>query len=126
MASPDVAPLIAKDFVYLKIDVERALGGKELHEKRIAGAAAKDGTDPKLSSGIPWFVFLDAQGTLLADSNGPKGNIGFPAQPEEIDHFTKMLQQVAVHLTADDIATIQRSLAPKPKSEAKSSPGSAY
>ena len=31
------------------------------------------------SGGIPWFAILDAQGKALATSDGPGGNIGYPA-----------------------------------------------
>jgi hypothetical protein len=52
-------------------------------------------------SGVPFFVFLNDQGKKLADSNALPGgqNIGYPAKPEEITAFQKLLKQTAPRLT---------------------------
>ncbi|MBP8300121.1 MAG: DUF255 domain-containing protein [Planctomycetes bacterium] len=107
MARPEIAALLGKDFVDTKIDNDRMVGGKDVYTAQLAAAQQKAG-------GIPWFVFLDHDGKLLAHSNGPKGNTGFPAQPEEIEHFVAMLKSVKVNLTDADIATLAASLQPKP------------
>ena len=60
--------------------------------------------------GIPWFVILDAEGKELADSNGPKGNIGCPNTDEEIGVFIDIARKVRVTLTDDDLALLKRSL----------------
>lgn len=106
MARPEIAALLAKDFVDLKIDVDRAVGAKAIQERF-----------PKSSDqGIPWFAFLDADGKTLADSNGAKGrNVGFPASEDELAHFATMLGAARVHLTQDDVAALLASLAPKKK-----------
>ena len=106
MARPEVAALLARDFVCLEIDTERTVGGQELLERR----------RQKRGDGIPWFQFLDAQGKELACSSGPQGNTGFPASDEEIAWFGEMLKLGAPRLTAEDRATLQRSLvAQRPK-----------
>ena len=51
------------------------------------------------------------QGQRARDSDGPKGNIGFPAEPEEIAHFVTMLNKVKQSLTTDDIAFLAKSTA---------------
>jgi thiol-disulfide isomerase/thioredoxin len=107
MAQPEIAALLSKDFVDTKIDNDRMVGGKDVYQAQLAAAGQKEG-------GIPWFVFLDQDGKLLAHSNGPKGNTGFPAQPEEIEHFVAMLKSAKVNLTDADIATLAASLQPKP------------
>lgn len=99
MASKDVAPVLAKEFVSLKLDYDRFPGAKEI-EKRFA----------KQEQGLPWFVFLDAEGKPLIHSTGPNGNVGFPAKPEEIAYFKTMLEKVRKNLTADDIAFLVTSL----------------
>ena len=100
MASKDVAALLGKEFIELKIDVDRTVGGQEVLARF-----------PKSKKGgIPWFVLLDAQGNLLADSNGPKGNVGFPYQPDEVEHFVGMLQKSAKRLAPEEIAALKRSL----------------
>lgn len=102
MARPEVAALLAKDFVELKIDVDRMKGGKDVMLRY-------RGTE---EGGIPWFCFLDANGESLADSGAGKANLGCPYSPEEIATFGKLLKQVARHLTDEDIAKLQRSLEP--------------
>jgi hypothetical protein len=47
-------------------------------------------------------------------SDGPKGNVGFPAAPEEIEHFVAMLKKTARKLTEADIKAIEASLQPTP------------
>jgi thiol-disulfide isomerase/thioredoxin len=102
MAREDIQPLLAKDFIDIKIDVDRMTGGKEVSKRLKAGR------------GIPWFAFLDPKsGEAIVTSDGPKGNVGFPAAPEEIEHFMAMLKKAAPNLTAVDRATIQSSLIPK-------------
>lgn len=104
MARPEVASVLAKEFITLKIDEDRMLGGKELL------AAARAAAGLKESGGIPWIVLYDAAGAALANSEGPKGNIGFPYQPDEIEFFTAMLKKACAKLTLDDIAALAKSL----------------
>ena len=104
MAQPDVAPLLAKDFVDLKIDTDRMKGGAEMLKAQRVAAGLKE------TGGIPWFVFFDADGKVLASCEGPEGNIGFPAQDAEIAHFGKMLELARVKLTDADIAALRESL----------------
>ena len=104
MAKPEISAILAKAFVDVKIDTDRMTGGQALLDGHSAG---KNG-------GIPWCEILAADGTALVNSNGPKGNIGFPAQSEEIAWFVEMLKKSGAKLSHDDIATLERSLAAKP------------
>ena len=99
MASKDVAPLLAREFVSVKLDFDRAKGAKEIQKRYIDA-----------EQGLPWFAFLDGDGKALIHSTGPKGNTGFPAQPDEIAHFKTMLQTVKKRLTDEDIAFLVTSL----------------
>ena len=99
MASPNVAPVLAKEFVSLKIEADRMVGGKEILKRYQAN-----------EGGIPWFVFLDGDGTALVNSDGPKGNVGFPAAPHEIAHFRAMLERAQRKLSDADIAALIASL----------------
>ena len=109
MASTEVAPILTKGFIDLKIDTERTVGGNEMMTAMIATAA---GSRPgaKTGGGIPWFVFLDSSGSLLADSDGEEGNIGFPSQPAEIDVFVAMLKKSGAKLSAVEIDQLRRTL----------------
>jgi len=103
MAKPEVAALLGKDFVDVKIDNDRMTGAKEIYEAQLKAAGQKE-------SGIPWFVFVDGDGKLLAHATGPKGNVGFPYQPEEVEHFGTMLKAAQKNLTDAEIATLVQML----------------
>jgi thiol:disulfide interchange protein len=105
MRQPEVAERLAKDFVDLKIDQDRMQHGAEL-KKRFPASE---------KGGIPWFAFLDGDGRVLADSVGSKGNVGFPAAPEEIAHFRAMLDKVRVGISPADVDWLVKSLEPKKK-----------
>jgi thiol-disulfide isomerase/thioredoxin len=104
MAKPEIAPVLGKEFVDVKIDTDRTIGGQDV--------MAKYNKDAK-NSGIPWFVFVDADGKAIADSTGAKGNIGFPAAPEEIEHFGSMLSKSAKKLSPAEIKGLLESLKAK-------------
>lgn len=103
MAEPEVAAVLGKEFVDVKIDNDRMNGAKAVYERQLAAAGVKAG-------GIPWFVLLDADGKQLAQANGPGGNVGFPQQDEEIAHFVAMLKAARQHLTDEDIAFLEQDL----------------
>jgi thioredoxin-related protein len=100
LAREDIAPIVGREFVDVKIDLSRMSGADEILKKYNPGA----------SGGIPWFAFLDGKGTAIATSDGPRGNIGYPATPEEIDHFVGMLKKVARRLEPAQIGAIEAAL----------------
>jgi thioredoxin-related protein len=105
LARRDVNDTLRKDFVEVKIDMDRMPGAKEV----LARFNAKG------EGGIPWFVILDAKGKAIITSDSEKGNIGFPADEHEIAYFVKMLEASKRKLTEADIAQLRKSLAPAPK-----------
>lgn len=103
LSREDVSAAMGKDFVDLKIDQDRMTGGKELFRR-----FKKD------EAGIPWFAIVNpATGTATSTSDGEKGNVGFPAAPEEIAHFMKMLEGSRKNMSEADIAALKRSLEKK-------------
>ncbi len=100
MASKNVAPILARHFTIQKIDTDRNVGGKEM----LARLRKSD------DGGIPWFVFLDAEGKALVTSNGPDGNVGCPYTDEEIAAFTGMLSKAAPSISEDELETLRKSL----------------
>jgi thiol-disulfide isomerase/thioredoxin len=102
LAQPQIGAILEKDYVCVKIDEDRMIGGKELLTKEGAGAKV----------GIPWLAIEDASnGTVLATSEREKGkNIGFPSDPAEIEHFAKMLKTTSTRLSDMDILTVEKSL----------------
>jgi hypothetical protein len=62
--------------------------------------------------GIPWCAILDADQNVLATSDGPDGNIGFPSkeEPTGIEHFLKMLRDSRIRLTDADLEKLRAAL----------------
>jgi thioredoxin-related protein len=100
MAQPEIAAILDRDFVIAQVDVDRMTGGKEIQKRY----------QPATSGGIPWFAILDAQGKSLVTSDGPKGNIGYPAAPEEIDHFLAMVKGQGRRIDAHQLDQLRKSL----------------
>ena len=100
MASKKVAPILAKDFVDVKIDIDRMIGGKDLISR----------FRPEGSSGIPWFAFLSPEGKTIATSEGAKGNLGCPYTKEEIAAFKLILAKVAHRITPKELDLITSKL----------------
>jgi hypothetical protein len=100
MARPEIAAILDRDFVIAQVDVDRMAGGKDVMNNRRP--------DPK--GGIPWFAILDSSGKSLASSDGPGGNIGYPAQPKEIDHFLAMIKGQARRIDDTKLAELRKSL----------------
>lgn len=107
MAKPEIAKALNKDFVDLKIDTDRMVGGDELLKKY----CEKQG-------GIPWFAFVSAADEVVTNSDGPKGNVGYPSEDFEIEHFAAMLEQTK-RFTKDQITTLTESLVADRKSREK-------
>ena len=105
MATPAVAAILSKAFVDVKIDTDRMTGGE---------AMLKTHSDGK-NGGIPWCEFINAEGKALVNSNGPEGNIGFPAQTAEITWFGEMLKKSGAKLSTEDQVALQLSLAASSK-----------
>ena len=85
--------LIARDYVVVNVDTSDN-GGEKLIE-RLRGRI-----DP-----APWLAILNSSGKTLATSDGPDGNIGYPADPEGFAHLSRMLRKTSQRL---DGAAIQQ------------------
>jgi hypothetical protein len=98
----DQHELIEKDYVVMKflevIDTNAFELAKELPMKP--------------GDGIPWMAITEPDGTILATSDGPLGNIGFPSELESRRHFREMLDRTAQRLTADERDRLIQSLEP--------------
>jgi thiol-disulfide isomerase/thioredoxin len=108
LAKPEVAALLSKDFVDLKIDVDRTVGGKEEFAAELKRAEPKV-ADPE-HFGIPWIAFLDGEGKQVAVGHTEKGNLGCPVTKDEIETFVAMLGKARVKLTDADVTALRDSL----------------
>lgn len=96
-----IAPILAKNFEILEIDQANLEGGSALR-LQLAG--------PNPAGGVPWYAIVDKSGKVLTTASGPKGNIGYPAEPEGIVHFMKMLRVSAPTLTEKEFAVMEEKL----------------
>jgi serine/threonine-protein kinase len=101
LARPEIQPIMARDFVDANVHLDRMNRSLELEGRFVEKPAQQ---------GIPWIAILDSQGKVLITSNGKNGNIGYPGQPEEIDHFMKMLRSSAKTITPEEMKTIESTL----------------
>lgn len=98
--SAEVGSLIADNYVVANLVVKE----EEVEKKRLEHPGGGElmnrwgGAD----SGLPFYVFLDANGNKIADSNAmPEGkNIGFPYTRDEIERFMGLLDKTAPRLNA--------------------------
>ena len=92
-----------ENYILVKIDQDRMVGGKKF------AAKIRDNKP----GGIPWFVMLDPQGNKLITSDGPDGNVGFPVQPNEVDHFINMIKKTALKIKPQQLETLKNELMKK-------------
>jgi hypothetical protein len=95
-----VQALLERDYVELKIDVDRYAHGAEV-AGRLRG---------ERGGGIPWIVITDSAGKELVTSDSPQGNIGCPVEPHEVSWFMDMLRKTRQTLSDGDLVTIKRTL----------------
>ena len=92
--------VFSRDYVDLKLDTLRMTHGEEVANRYL----------PEGSNGVPWMVILDASGKVLSTGVGPGGNIGYPYEPAEVDHFLAMLASTKQRLSDDDLQTVRAGL----------------
>ena len=97
LAHPDVAPIVERHLVVLKIDQEKMAGGESLRKQFDKG-----------SGGVPWYVILDGDGKELISANNDGQNIGYPAREQEMEHFIAMLDKACPNITDEEKATVRR------------------
>ena len=93
--------LIGLDYIDLKIDTVRTTNGQAVADRLRSGHSG---------GGIPWMVILNADGKQLVTSDGPRGNIGYPSEPHEIEYFVAMLNQTRHNLSDAQVKTLERQL----------------
>lgn len=103
LARPEIGVILTRDFVVLKVDVDRMTSGKDVMKKY----------RPEEPGGIPWFTVLDAKGDKLATSDlleGQNKNVGYPAEPKEINAFMSMVEGQARRIEPGQIAELRKEL----------------
>lgn len=97
--APETARVIADNFIVVNLTVQERTADKKRLENPGGEALLDewDGTD----AGLPFYVFVNAAGEKIADSNVMKdgSNVGFPATDEEVEAFAGLLDATAPRLT---------------------------
>ena len=99
LADEKMKPIVERSFVVVHLDVMESDDKKKL-ENAGGGEVMLDlgGKD----AGLPFTAILDEEGKLIVNSHEKKdepSNIGYPAAPNEIAHFLKMLKDGAPKMT---------------------------
>jgi thiol-disulfide isomerase/thioredoxin len=106
---PDIKPVFEKYFVPVKLVMGENAPNKSLENAGADALARKLG-----GPGFPFSAFLDAQGNLIVNSNrAGSGNIGFPAEPVEVDWFIQMVKKAAPKISAADLKALETPLRTK-------------
>jgi RNA polymerase sigma factor (sigma-70 family) len=95
--------VLAPNYVFVEIDRGRFAHGDEVMKRYRPGE----------DRSIPWCCILDGRGKVLANGEGPDGNIGFPSGADGIDHFLHILADTAPRLTMAQLAGLRRALEEK-------------
>lgn len=100
LTQKDVARIMDKRFVDVKIDTDLDTGGEAMRTHYAGGR----------STGIPWFVMLTPEGKTITTSDGPDGNIGCPWTEPERKAFGTILTKSTSGITAEGVASLEASL----------------
>jgi hypothetical protein len=95
---------LEEDYVLVKVMGDLDANAAEV----IAGLPESEG------EGTPWFAITEADGSILATSEGPLGNIGFPSSLEGTGHLRQMLERTARELTSEEVDGLIESLTANP------------
>jgi hypothetical protein len=91
--------LIAKDYVYLKLDTRMPKAAELIGELRQSG-----------KRGVPWLAILSAEGQVLVAGDSKGWNIGYPRNEKARAHFEHMLRTTCQRLSDAEIAAIVEGL----------------
>jgi thioredoxin-related protein len=102
-----VKPLIDENYIVTMLDVKDR--GDKIQTYENPGGQNIMSEFGGNNAGLPFIVFLNGKGTMIANSNVmPKNqNIGYPGSKEEISAFVKLLQKTAPHMTSKECEVIQ-------------------
>lgn len=101
LSKPEMATLLAVDFVVVKIDLDKMAGAEEIHKQY-----------RKEKGGIPWSAVLNTDGEF-------KGSfVGYPLQDEHIEQFMGLLTVNRTKLTDEQLKSIREIIKSSPPTSA--------
>jgi thiol:disulfide interchange protein len=103
--APATKAIVSTNYVVVNLTVQERDDKKALENAGGMDAMTKWGG---AKSGLPFYVFLGADGKKIGDSNAmPDGtNVGFPGNPAEIQVFVGLLDRTAPRLGKEQRAAV--------------------
>jgi thioredoxin-related protein len=93
-----------KNYVITHLTIDESADKKNLENPGAAALNKKWGGE---NQGIPFWVIMDKDGNILADSQSEPGkNVGCPAKAEEVAHFIKMLKKTST-ISDEEIVRVE-------------------
>lgn len=101
---PSVKDFFEKNYVITHLTIQESNDKKHLENPGAEELNKKWGGD---NQGIPFWVVMDKEGKILADSQREPGkNVGCPATEEEVNHFINVLKKTS-SITNEQIAAVK-------------------
>jgi thioredoxin-related protein len=94
---PQVKEILYKYFLIITIDIYKSKAAEELYKKY-----GKDGT--------PSWTIFNLNGEVIVDSDNGKGNVGYPANEVELNHYIYALKKAAPKLSNSEIEILSTKL----------------
>lgn len=106
LENPALKRIIEEHYVVTRLDVLES--GEKIQTLENPGGRKIMNDFGGEKSGLPFYVFLDAKGKKIADSNvmAKDGNIGYPGSAEEIAAFEKLLKKSAPRMSDEERSRI--------------------
>jgi hypothetical protein len=96
-ATPEVAQIIGKYYEVVKIDTTYMPDGKVVFSKLA-------------QPGAPSWVIITPERKVIADSYAKTGNVGYPVEPHESDHYLKALKKATPQITEPELKTLAEQI----------------
>jgi thioredoxin-related protein len=110
LEEPAIKKILDEYYIITKLDI-RERGEKIKTHENPGGFETLIKYDGE-KSGIPFIVFLNGNGKMIANSNimPENQNVGYPGADEEISAFIKLLKKTAPRMTKKQCAIISEHL----------------
>ena len=102
---PSVKGFFDNNYIITHLTVDES---KDKKNPENSGADALKTSWGEKDSGIPFWVIMDKDGKILADSQRkPGGNVGCPATAAEVEHFITVLKETS-KINDEQIEAVQK------------------
>jgi thioredoxin-related protein len=106
LRDPSVNRFFDKNFVITHLTVDESKNKKNLENPGAPELNKKWGGSEQ---GIPFWVILDKDGSLLANSNDERGeNVGCPGTGKEVQYFVQVLKKTSPITSQEAAAVVKR------------------